>query len=315
MKAPMMTILNKRFETEGENWRLKSAKRVEAALEKTLSKQEKEARPEALPLHEAMRYALLGGGKRLRPLLALAAAEAVEGRQREALPAALAVEMIHAYSLIHDDLPCMDDDDLRRGRPACHKVFGEATALLAADALQALAFETLAESGLKSLTAARLAGTATVVLARAVGPLGMVGGQALDLAFERARNIDIEQVRAMEAHKTGALITAALVCGATLAGGGPAELRTLRTLGHAAGLAFQIKDDLLNLKGDPKILGKAVGSDAARGKSSFPAILGEEGAERELAALTEKALSAAASFKLPGRPLGYLIRRLAHRDM
>lgn len=309
-----MKVTDRREEAEFESWRLKSLSRVETALEKSLDKQAKDAPPRAGKLFEAMRYALLGGGKRLRPLLALAAAEAVGGRQREALPAALAVEMIHAYSLIHDDLPCMDDDDLRRGRPTCHKVFGESTALLAGDALLTLAFETMAENGVKSLEAGRRINGAALYLARAAGAAGMVGGQTLDLAFEKEANVGIEQARAMEARKTGDLMAAALLCGGSLAGASPAELKTLRSLGQAAGLAFQIKDDLLNLGGDPARLGKAVGSDAARGKASFPAILGVEGAEKELEILADKALAAAASFKLRGRNLAFLIHRLVNRD-
>ncbi|MDR2947290.1 MAG: polyprenyl synthetase family protein [Candidatus Adiutrix sp.] len=283
-------------------------------MERSLAKQAKDSHPGTAKLFEAMRYALLGGGKRLRPLLSLAAAEAVGGRQREALPAAMAVEAIHAYSLIHDDLPCMDDDDLRRGRPTCHKIFGESTALLAGDALLTLAFEFLAGNGVKSLEAGRRINSAALHLARAAGAVGMVGGQVLDLAFENSGNRDIEEVRFMAARKTGDLIAAALVCGSALAGGSPSELKTLRALGHHAGLAFQIKDDLLNLTGDPKVMGKAKGSDAEHGKSSFPALLGEEGAERELRALAEKALAAAASFKLRGRNLRFLILRMVNRE-
>ncbi|UQZ88753.1 hypothetical protein C4J81_05855 [Deltaproteobacteria bacterium Smac51] len=315
VKLMMTKVTDKRGEAEFELWRLKAGARVEAALEKSLSKLDKDQPPEGSKLIEAMRYALLGGGKRLRPLLALAAAEAVGGRPREALPAAMAVEMVHAYSLIHDDLPCMDDDDMRRGRPTCHKVFGEATALLAGDALLTLSFETFAENGVKSLEAGRRINSAAVQLARAAGASGMVGGQVLDLAFENGSAITIEMVREMEKRKTGELMAAALVCGAILGGGSPAELRTLRQIGYTAGLAFQIRDDLLNMSGDPKVLGKAVGSDAARGKASFPAILGVEGAERELASLTEKAMAAAASFKLRGRHLSVLISHMVHRNM
>jgi geranylgeranyl diphosphate synthase type II len=321
MKAKPMTTKKTTMASEpgGEAkfaaWRAKALNLVETALEKTLAGQAKNQPPEAAGLFEAMRYALLGGGKRLRPLLALAAAEAVGGRPREALPAALAVEMVHAYSLIHDDLPCMDDDDLRRGRPTCHKVFGEATALLAGDALLTLAFETLAASGLNSPEAARRAGEAALGLARAAGAAGMVGGQILDLALEKGSSVSARLVREMEGRKTGQLISAALVCGAILAGGGPAALKTLGRIGCEAGLAFQIKDDLLNQNGDPRVTGKAVGSDAARGKSSFPAVMGASGAERELAALTEKAAKAAETFQERGRNLSFLIHRLAHRDM
>ena len=289
-------------------------------MAKVLDKRSQGQPPEVTGLFEAMRYALLGGGKRVRPLMALAAAEAVGGRAQEALPAAMAVEMIHAYSLIHDDLPSMDDDDLRRGRPTCHKVYGEGLAILAGDALLTLSVEVLADCGRKSLESARRINQAAVCLARAAGAVGMVGGQALDLAFERqaedsggGADVTGDMVRDMEYRKTAEMIIAALVCGAIMGGGGPADLRTLRKIGLNAGLAFQIQDDLLNLEGDPAVLGKAVGSDARRGKASFPAVMGLEAARRELDGLTEKALAGAVSFKLRGRHLAGLIDSLVNR--
>ncbi|MDR1922092.1 MAG: polyprenyl synthetase family protein [Candidatus Adiutrix sp.] len=302
-----------------EKWRLRQAALAESFLDGAMARLEKNA-PEAIKdLAGVMRYAVLGGGKRLRPLLALAAAEAVGGRAREALPAAAAVEMVHAYSLIHDDLPAMDDDDLRRGRPTCHRVFGEAAAILAGDALLTLAFETLAAAGARKAGPAR-ANAALILLARAAGAAGMVGGQMLDLALERrtkkkAADGDVtgEMARDMEKRKTGEMIAAALTLGAVLAGAGPAAVARLRRIGLAAGLAFQIRDDLLNLSGDPALLGKAVGSDAVRGKSSFPAVMGVRAAEEELAALTAEALAEASAFKTCGENLTFLIDGLVNR--
>lgn len=308
-----MTRITERLDFDA--WRERNLTRVETGLAKALDKRSKEQPPEVGTLFKAMGYALLGGGKRLRPLLAMAAAEAVGGRALEALPAALSVEMIHAYSLVHDDLPAMDDDDLRRGRPTCHKVYGEGLAVLAGDALLTLSFEIMADCGSKSLESARRINQAAIYLARAAGAVGMVGGQALDLAYEGRPDITGDQVRDMEGRKTGELISVALVCGAIMGGGGPADLRTLRQIGLNIGLAFQIRDDLLNLDGDPALLGKAVGSDAERRKASFPAVMGVEEARRELGVLTEKALAGAASFKLRGRHLIALIDSLVNRRM
>ena len=311
MKTMTRTTERLKFEA----WRTRSLAGIEAGLAKALDQRAQNQPPEVAALFEAMGYALLGGGKRLRPLLALAAAEAVGGRAREALPAALAVEMVHAYSLVHDDLPAMDDDDLRRGRPTCHKVYGEGLAVLAGDALLTLSFEILADRGGRSPEAARRVSRAAVQLARSAGAVGMVGGQARDLAFEGRSDISGDMVRDMEWRKTGEMITAALCCGAIMGGAGPADLRTLREIGLNIGPAFQIRDDLLNLDGDPAVLGKAVGSDAERRKASFPAVMGVEAARRELDELAEKALTAAASFKLRGRHLAGLVDSLVNRRM
>ncbi len=310
-----------RFET----WRNKNLSLVEGTLTKILNRYEAKEPSPVQVLVKAMRYSLLSGGKRVRPLLALAAAEAVEGRTREALPAAMAVEMVHAYSLIHDDLPAMDDDDLRRGRPTCHRVFGEAVAVLAGDALLTLAFEVLAESGRKSPEAAFRAAKAALGLAKAAGAVGMVGGQALDLAFEKRPEeipekaelpdlITAEMVRDMESRKTGELMAAALYCGGVMAGAGEVRLRSLMKLVLTLGLAFQIQDDLLNLSGDPALLGKAVGSDRARGKASFPAVMSVPEAEEEFKLLTDKALSLASSFRQPGQCLYRIIEGLIGRN-
>ncbi|MDR1044867.1 MAG: polyprenyl synthetase family protein [Candidatus Adiutrix sp.] len=306
-------------------WRARSLELINGGLEKALGIYQDD-RPAAVgTLGRAMAYSLLGGGKRLRPLLALAAGQAVGGRLPAALPAALAVEMVHAYSLIHDDLPAMDDDDLRRGRPTCHKVFGEALAILAGDALLALAFETLARAAGQRPAAAPRVNRALLELARAAGGLSLVGGQALDLSFEKRPltapeqpappgDLSLDMVRDMEERKTGRLITAALVCGAALAGAEAPEFKRLKRLGRALGLAFQIQDDLLNQCGDPARLGKAVGSDARRGKASFSLTGGREAAERELAALIDDARQTAGTFKAPGGRLLGIIDSLTGRQ-
>ena len=291
-----------------EAWRRRQLKAVENGLDRALKRLNL---TDQTTLGEAMRYALLEGGKRLRPLLALAAAEAVGGRARAALPLALAVEMVHAYSLIHDDLPAMDDDDLRRGQPTCHKLFGEGPAILAGDALLTLAFAVLA--GGASQATGRFQ-EATIFLTRGAGAAGMVGGQALDLTLERRGSpAAAGEIRAMERLKTGALMAAAMAGGASLAGGAPADLRRLWRLGLNLGLAFQIRDDLLNLSGDPAVTGKAVGSDSARGKATLPALLGSASAEKEMKSLNRKILAEVELYQARGRHLAGLIAALDER--
>jgi len=226
--------------------------------------------PDTAPqrLHEAMHYALFPGGKRLRPMLVLLGCQAAGGDPGRALRAAAALECLHTYSLVHDDLPCMDDDDLRRGRPTCHKVYGDALALLAGDALLTLAFEGAASAG----------ADATAELARAAGSLGMVGGQVEDLASEGdPQRHSLERVRWIHTRKTGALITAALLVGAHAAAGGAvpaAVLEPLRAYGDRVGLAFQIADDCLDLTGTAAELGKNPLADVALGKLTWPAMVG-----------------------------------------
>ena len=234
-------------------------------------------------LHAAMRHILFPGGKRLRPALAFAAAEAVGAPPERALPAAAAVEVLHTYSLIHDDLPCMDDDDERRGRPSVHKAFGEATAVLAGDALLTAAFECLGREDGGSDAAARLA--ATRDLAVAAGSLGLVGGQEDDLRFDRA-DVDTERIESVHRRKSAALIAASIACGARLGGADAATLEGLTRCGLAVGVAFQIADDVLDADDDdPCSLVRAIGVDASRVRAET--LLAE--AEAELADLGDRA--------------------------
>lgn len=259
--------------------------KIDAALERLLPSASREPRT----LHRAMRYSVFAGGKRLRPALCLLACESISGRSAPALPAAAALEMIHTFSLIHDDLPGMDDDDLRRGRPTNHKVFGEGVAILAGDALLSLAFETLSRSNLKR-GANPCALLETVCMA--TGPEGMIGGQAMDLHFE-GRKVPLRSVYAMHRRKTGALIHGSLRLGAQIGGASAAQLRAIRAFGERVGLAFQISDDLLNVRSTRKELGKAIGSDRARGKATVPGRIGAGRAEREAARLLREAAAIA----------------------
>ncbi|MFO0913163.1 MAG: farnesyl diphosphate synthase [Pirellulales bacterium] len=235
-------------------------------------------------LAEAIRYSLLAPGKRLRPILVLLACEACGGDAELALPAAVAVEMIHAYSLIHDDLPAMDDDDLRRGRPTCHVVYGEALAILAGDALLARALEVCAR-----YLPATVAGPCCAQLARAAGPSCLVGGQVDDLAAERQPVRDLAQLEAIHLRKTGAMLRVSLGLGAMIAGADPRHLAALDEYGWRLGLAFQIVDDLLDAGGDAARLGKRAGKDSVRGKLTYPALLGIDGSRQRAGELIEEA--------------------------
>ncbi|MBI43560.1 farnesyl diphosphate synthase [Marinobacter lutaoensis] len=251
-------------------------------------------------LQAAMRYSVLGGGKRVRPALCLAAARAVGGGDEPALAAACAVELIHAYSLVHDDLPAMDDDELRRGRPTTHIAFDEATAILAGDALQALAFELLANDHERS-PEIRIA--LIQELARAAGHRGMVGGQAIDLESV-GKTLTLAQLETMHRHKTGALIEASVRMGALAAGAnGTAALTALTDYARTLGLAFQVQDDLLDVEGDTDVIGKPQGSDAARAKPTYPALLGLAGAKEHLATLRQATLASLDSFGPEADPL------------
>jgi len=247
-------------------------------------------------LHEAMRYAMQAGGKRLRPVLVLAAAEIFDPEaQIDPLPAAVAVECIHTYSLIHDDLPCMDDDDLRRGRPTCHRAFDEATALLAGDALLTHAFSLLNGAYVSNPP---LAVALCRELADAAGSRQLIGGQMLDLLGEKAPTMTDAMLRAIHAGKTAAMIRAPLVLGALIGGAPPASIAILRSGGTSLGLAFQIIDDILDATGDAATLGKTPGKDAKAGKATFAALHGLD-ASRRMA--EEQSAAAAQAFRsLPG---------------
>lgn len=246
---------------------------------------------EAARLGEAMRYSLSAGGKRVRPVLCLLAAEAVGGAADAALPGALALELIHTYSLVHDDLPAMDDDDLRRGKPTCHIAFGEAHAILAGDGLLTEAFRILAGEG--AIPPERRA-RALEVLAVAAGWRGMAGGQALDLEGEaltrEGLDYGLAHLRTIHRLKTGALLRASLELGGILGGGDEAQIEALREAGAALGLAFQIQDDILDATSDASTLGKRAGKDCGKGKITYPALLGLDGARSALQEATERAV-------------------------
>lgn len=257
-------------------------------IEDTLGRLLPEAEGPEGRLYEAMRYATLGGGKRLRGFLVVAAARMLGARDHAAFRVAAAVEMVHAYSLVHDDLPAMDDDDMRRGKPSCHIAYDEATAILAGDALLTLSFEVLADPETHGDPAI---GCALVrALASAAGRAGMVGGQMIDL---RAAELDADAsfIARLERMKTGALIAVSAEAGAILAGASPEECEALRDFGFDLGLAFQVKDDLLDVEGDEASVGKKVGKDAAAGKATFVAALGVDGARAEAGRLIDSALS------------------------
>ncbi|MDA8120469.1 MAG: polyprenyl synthetase family protein [Gammaproteobacteria bacterium] len=277
--------------------------RVEDVLARTLPSME----TVPMDLHEAMRYATLGGGKRLRACLVYATGEAL-GATPEALdPPAAAVELIHAYSLVHDDLPCMDDDDMRRGRPSCHKAFGEATALLAGDALQTQAFAVLAAAETLS-PHARM--RMVEELARASGSLGMAGGQALDLKAGPVATIEVLEER--HGRKTGALMHAAVRLGALAAT--PEIPSALDDYGRALGLAFQIADDLLDVEGVALVVGKTIGADAAAGKATFASVLGVKEARRRARDLYENGLASLRFLGDNGRLLATIAHYAVERD-
>jgi geranylgeranyl pyrophosphate synthase len=276
--------------------------RIERVLQRALTTSD----PAAPRLHAAMRYSVLGGGKRLRPLLVYIAGEALGARLDDLDAPAAAVELIHAYSLIHDDLPAMDDDDLRRGRPTCHRAFDEGTAILAGDALQALAFAVLAADS------AQLAGPARIrmltVLAQAIGTAGMAGGQAIDLDAA-GTPMDAAGIELMHRRKTGALIRACVELASLAASGIDAAGRAaLCRYGEEIGLAFQIQDDILDVTGDTQVLGKRAGADAAHGKPNYPSVFGLERARQLALEHRDQALAALSGL---GSATGAL-RALAH---
>jgi geranylgeranyl diphosphate synthase type II len=268
-----------------------------------------------LPIHEgpdsrlfdAMRYSLLASGKRLRPIFALAACDAVGGRLEAVLGFGCAVEMIHTYSLIHDDLPCMDDDDLRRGRPTNHKVYGEAIATLAGDGLLTDSFKVLARSVTPAMVSAPALIETIAELAEAAGSVGMVGGQVIDLLSE-GRDLTLRELEGLHSKKTGALFVASVCGGARLGSGTERQIAALREYARKLGLAFQVADDLLDVESTPDQMGKRTQKDASRGKATYPSLLGIEPSRKLARELAGQALQAIDNFDERARPL----RALAH---
>jgi len=255
-------------------------------------------------IHAAMRYCVFAGGKRLRPVLCIAAAEACGGKRQDALPAACAVELMHTYSLVHDDLPCMDDDDLRRGRPTCHKVYGEGMAVLCGDALLTEAFAVLARSKSVEMIAE---------LASAGGSRKLIGGQVLDLEGE-GKSLSLEELIRIHEAKTAALLTTSIRLGAMSAGADEAQIAALTKFGHALGLAFQVLDDILDVTQTTENLGKTAGKDTAVAKATYPAVMGLEESRAEAARLTAEALEALAVFGENGARLREIAGRMLLRE-
>lgn len=279
---------------------------IEAALEEALPLPDDEDL--AAPVREAMRYSLLCGGKRIRPMLTLAFCELCGGEAKAALPFACAVEMVHTYSLIHDDMPCMDDDDMRRGRPSNHKVFGEDLALLAGDGLLTKAFETALSPEDKS-TAAK----AALVLSLRAGDKGMVGGQCIDLKSEGGE-VDLDFLQTMDLGKTVALISAACEMGCIAAGAEPALLEAARQYAEGLGMAFQIRDDILDVLGDSDKLGKNIGMDSIREKRNYVSFLGVEKAQKLVEEYTAQAVAALNAFPGDSTFLRELAQGLEERE-
>ncbi|GLI36562.1 polyprenyl synthetase family protein [Geobacter hydrogenophilus] len=264
-------------------------------------------------VHRAMRYSVFAGGKRIRPVLMLAACEAVGGAPDLAIPAACAMEMIHTYSLIHDDLPAMDDDDFRRGRPTNHKVFGEAIAILAGDALLTEAFILMS-----SPEYAAKVGSARILpviheIGICAGSRGMVGGQVVDMESEGKKDIDLATVQYIHTHKTGALMKASVKAGAILGGAEGDTLAAMTRYGEAIGLAFQIADDILDIEGTTEQIGKDAGSDEARGKATYPAVMGLADSKRRAQELVDMALESLSPFGEKAEPLREIARYIVAR--
>jgi geranylgeranyl diphosphate synthase type II len=281
---------------------------VNAALDELWDDQE----PCPTLLVQAMRYCLEAGGKRLRPILCIAGSEAVGGSEADVMPAACALELIHTYSLIHDDLPAMDDDDLRRGKPTCHKAFDEATAILTGDALLTAAFEVLAAAGRKRHGDALKWLDVVYLIARASGYPGMVQGQMLDLASE-GKEITWEELERLQRLKTGAIIEASVRSGGILGRGSAQQIASLGAYGRHIGLAFQVADDILNIEGTPEMLGKPVGSDESHQKATGPSVLGLEQAKARAGELINIAVEEMKPLGERGEPLVAIARYVIER--
>lgn len=283
---------------------------VDSALERFFPKEEFPA-----SLRDAIRHSLFAGGKRIRPILSLSSFDAVGGRGAGILPFACALEMIHTYSLIHDDLPAMDNDDYRRGKPTCHKVFGEAIAILAGDALLAEAFQLMTH---RSHWEPLLCEKHVVVdmvheVAQAAGIFGIVGGQVVDIESE-GKKVDLATLQYIHTHKTGAMITASVKIGAGLAGANEETLKAFAYYGETVGHAFQIADDILNVEGKDESLGKKTGSDLSRGKATYPSVLGLEASKRKARELVESGVNALNSYGPEADPLREIAWFIIERD-
>ena len=284
---------------------------VDSALERYLPEKEEFTSS----LRKAIQHSLFAGGKRIRPILSIASYEAVGGKGESILPFACALEMIHTYSLIHDDLPAIDNDDYRRGKPTCHKVFGEAIAILAGDGLLTEAFRLMTNQPARDHRPRNGAVMLELVneVARAAGVLGMVGGQVVDVESE-GKAVDLPTVQYIHAHKTGAMIAASVRVGARLGGGEGQILHALTCYGESLGLAFQIVDDILNVEGEAALLGKNTGSDLSRGKATYPSVLGMEESKKKGRELVEISVDALKQFGSEADPLREIARFVAARE-
>lgn len=263
-------------------------------------------------LHKAMRYSMMAGGKRIRPALCIASCEAAGGRVEDVMPVACALEMIHTYSLIHDDLPAMDNDDLRRGRPTNHKVFGEAVAILAGDALLTLAFRVMTEMSHKSTVTPNIILDVINDMSWAAGSFGMVGGQVVDMESE-GREIDLPTLEYLHTHKTGALLLASIKSGAKIGGGTVEQIEALIRYGECLGLAFQIADDILDIEGSQEEIGKDVGSDLEKKKATYPSILGMAVSKERALELMNMAIDSLKEFDEKAEPLRKIAKYVVER--
>jgi geranylgeranyl diphosphate synthase, type II len=290
---------------------------VDSALERYFPTRPESKAEGAFPtsLHKAIRYSLFAGGKRIRPILSMAAFEAVGGKGDGILPFACALEMIHTYSLIHDDLPAMDNDDYRRGKPTCHKVFGEAVGILAGDALLTEAFQLMTNQTIKELSKHRGELVLNVIheVAQASGISGMVGGQVLDIESE-GKKVDFPTLQYIHTHKTGALILVSVRVGAKIGGADEETLKALTYYGEGVGLAFQIADDILNIEGEAAQLGKKTGSDLFRRKATYPSLFGVEASKRKAEELVEMSVNAIGSLGAEAEPLREIARFVLSRE-
>ncbi len=263
---------------------------------------------------DAMRYSLFAGGKRLRPILCIAGAEAVGGTETDILPVACALELIHTYSLIHDDLPVMDDDDLRRGKPSSHKVFGEAVAILAGDGLLTEAFNLITTAKVTEKVSLASLLKVTGMIARAAGHRGMIGGQLVDIEWE-GKTADHSLVEFIHTHKTGALITVSVTSGAILGGGDSSQIEAITSYGEKTGLAFQISDDILDIEGERDTMGKIAGADELRGKVTYPTVVGLDRSREIQTRLVQDAVESLGMFGSSAEPLRQIARYIIERNI